>query len=116
MRSVILSGPEPKAWAGETAVEHWTGGRYKWAPSLFSRIYTLAIPSEAEANWKAFLRRHGVSTSSRKRVGARVELVPRRILKREFVEGEPVVPRREVLALIRNHPGLYGEAEELLLD
>lgn len=76
VRSVVLSGPDPKAWAGETAVEHWTGGRYKLAPSLFSRVFSLAIPSGRERVWREYLSNHGVSTTTRKRVGARVELIP----------------------------------------
>ena len=116
VRDIVLGGPEPKAWAGETAVERWTGGRYKLAPSLFSRTFSLAIPSDREEDWKTYLAGHGVSTTSRKRVGARVELVPRRHLNTNRVEGEPVVPRSEVEALIREHPALYGNAKELLLD
>lgn len=116
VRSIVLSGPEPKAWAGGTAVEHWTGGRYKLAPSLYSRIYSLAIPSGNEEVWKVYLSRHGVSTSNRKRVGARVELVPSRSLKSVLVNGEPVIPRHEVEALIMGHPALYGDAKELIVD
>lgn len=115
VRSVVLSGPEPKAWAGETAVEHWTGGRYKLAPSLYSRVYSLAIPSGREKRWREYLTKHGVSTTSRKRVGARVELIPRRGLKVSLVNGEPVIPRGEVEALITEHPALFGDAKELLL-
>ena len=116
VHSVVLSGPEPKAWAGETAVEYWTGGRYKLAPSLYSRVFSLAIPSGREKVWKEFLSFHRVSTTTRKRVGARVELIPRWNLKVSLVEGEPVIPRREVEKMIREHPALYGDARELLLD
>jgi predicted transcriptional regulator of viral defense system len=116
VRNVVLSGPEPKAWAGETAVEHWTGGRYKLAPSLYSRIFILAIPYGREENWREYLSKHGVSTVARKRVGARVELIPRRGLKASRIGGEPVIPRSEVEKMIRDHPSLYGGAEELLLD
>jgi len=116
VRSIVLSGPGPKAWAGETAVEHWTGGRYRLAPSLYSRVFTLAIPSNREKVWKEYLANHGVSTTRRKRVGARVELVPTEELKPTWVEGEPVVPRRDVERMIREHPTLYGDAERLLLD
>jgi hypothetical protein len=116
VRDVVLSGPEPKAWAGETAVEHWTGGRYKLAPSLYSRVFSLAIPYNREESWRGYLTSHGVSTTARKRVGARVELIPRRSLKTSLVNGEPVIPRSEVEKMIREHPSLYGDAKELLLD
>jgi len=116
VRTTVLAGPGPKAWAGETAVEHWTGGRYRLAPSLYSRVYNLAIPSGREAEWKAYLSSRGVSTTNRKRVGARVELIPKSRLKSVLLDGEPVIPRREVVAMIRAHPALYGDALELLLD
>ncbi len=117
VRDVVLSGPDPKAWAGETAVEHWTGGRYKLALSLYSRVFCLAIPSGREENWRKYLTDHGVSTTARKRVGARVELIPRRArLRPTLINGEPVVPRSEVEEMIREHPALYGDAKELLLD
>jgi len=116
VRSIVLSGPEPKAWAGETAAEHWTGGRYKVAPSLYSRVFSLAIPSGREKRWKKYLADHGVSTTARKRVGARVELIPRHHFVVSLVNGEPVLPRSEVVGLIKGHPGTYGDARELLLE
>jgi Transcriptional regulator, AbiEi antitoxin len=115
VRDVVLSGPKPKAWAGETAVELWTAGRYKVAPSLYSRVFSLAIPYGREGAWKEYLARHGVSTTNRKRVGARVELLPRPKVSATSLDGEPVVPRREVEALIAAHPALYGDAKELIL-
>jgi hypothetical protein len=116
VRNVVLSGPDPKAWAGETAVEHWTGGRYKIAPSLYSRVFTLAIPVGREDAWREYLASHGVASHARKRVGARVELIPTRKFSVSKIDGEPVLPRREVERLIRDHPALYGDAKELLLD
>jgi len=116
VRSVVLSGPGPKAWARETAVEHWTGGRYKLAPSLYSRVFSLAIPKGREAMWRDYLAHHGVSTVTRKRVGARVELIPRRALNLSVINGEPVITREEVERMIKEHPSLYGDAKELLLD
>lgn len=116
VRNVVLSGPEPKAWAGETAIEHWTGGRYKVAPSLYLRVFSLAIPLGREDRWRTYLADHGVSTTARKRVGARVDLVPRRGFKASLIDGEPVIPLREVENMIREHPALYGSAKELLLD
>lgn len=115
VRSVILSGPDPKAWAGDTAVEHWTGGRYRLAPSLYTRVFTLAIPSSRERVWKEYLANHRVSTTRHKRVGARVELIPTEGLKSTWVEGEPVVLRRVVERMIRTNPTLYGGAGRLLL-
>ena len=97
-------------------MEHWTGGRYKLAPSPYSRIFTLAIPLGREKKWKEYLAHHGVSSARHKRVGGRVELIPTVRLKSSRVRGEPVIPRKDVERLIRDHPALYGDAEELMLD
>jgi hypothetical protein len=116
VREIVLAGPAPKAWAGATAVELWTGGRYRWAPSLYSRIFELAVPRGRMGMWTRYLANRGVSTTSGKRIGAHVRLVPTEKLAVASVEGEPVVRREEVERLIREHPGLYGNARELLLD
>lgn len=116
VRSVTLRGPESKAWTGETALEAWTDGRYTVSSSTFRRVFDLAVPERSVDRWERYLGSHGVSTSSRKRVGARVNLHPVRALEVVRLRGEPVVPRREVELLIENHPALYGNAKELLLD
>ena len=115
VHDAILSGPDPKAWAGETALELWTGGRYRLAPSLYSRIFNLAVPRRRREDWVRYLSSHRVSTSPKKRVGARVELTIVDDLKPVLIDGEPVVARSEVERLIREHPALYGNAEELLI-
>ncbi len=115
VRSLILAGPEPKAWAGPSAVETWTGGAYVWSPSVVRRVFCVAVPESRLATWKEYLSRHRIASSTRKRVGARVELIPVKRLQRAFVDGEPVIPRTDVVRLIRDHPGLYAGAEELLL-
>ncbi len=48
-------------------------------------------------------------------MGARVELATVDDLKPVRIDGEPVVARSEVERLIREHPALYGTAEELLI-
>ncbi|MDE1822393.1 MAG: hypothetical protein KGJ23_13020 [Euryarchaeota archaeon] len=114
VRSVVLEGPDPKGWTGSAAVEVWTGGRYLVAPHPFLRVFHLAVPRERVALWRSYLRRRGISSASRKRVGASVHLTPREELRVVVHRGEPVIPRREVLALIRESPGLYADAEELV--
>lgn len=115
VRDVVLSGPGPKAWAGETALELWTGGRYRLAPSLYSRVFHLVIPRSRKEDWVRYLSVHRVSTSPKKRIGARVELTLAEELAPASIDGEPVVPRSEVERLIREHPALYGNAMELLI-
>lgn len=116
VRDIVLRGPSPKGWTGSTAVELWTDNRYTVSPSVFCRIFDLAISPIKVEEWRRYLSRHHISTSPGKRVGARVNLVPSRNLKLTTVNGEPVVPRSVVLRSIRAHPAIYANAEELLLD
>jgi hypothetical protein len=96
-------------------VEVWTGGRYVVSPSVFSRVYHIAVPEKEVMAWKEYLARRGVSVSTRKRVGARVEVRGVRRLHAAEVNGEPVIPKEAVIRLIRDHPGIYAEAEDLLV-
>lgn len=116
VREILLRGPDPKAWAGESAVEIWTGGRYRTSPSVFTRVYTLAIPRASIDLWHRYLHAKGLSWNSRKRIGARIELLPVSVLKVTFTHGEPVVPKGDVIRLIRAHPGIFAGAEDLVHD
>jgi predicted transcriptional regulator of viral defense system len=115
VHDVVLSGPDPKAWAGETALEIWTAGRYRLAPSLYSRVFHLAVPRARKDDWIRYLSDHRVATTSKKRIGARVEMTTVDELNPTMIDGEPVVARSEIERLIRDHPALYGTAEELLI-
>lgn len=114
VREIVLRGPDPKAWAGESAVEAWTGGRYRTSPSVFTRVYTLAIPKLSLGRWNRYLRSHGLSSNPKKRIGARVELLPVEEMRVTFLGGEPVLPRDAVIRLIRAHPAIFGRAEDLI--
>jgi hypothetical protein len=116
VRRILLDGPDPKAWTGSTAVEVWTRGGYVVAPSAFARVFALAVPERSIQLWEKYLRRHGLSVKPRKRVGAQIELVPVRRWRSTTVGGEPVIPRGEVLTLIRGHPSVFAGAEALLVD
>jgi hypothetical protein len=116
VREALLSGPGEKAWTGESAVEVWTGGRYRTSPSAFVRFFTMAVPPGSLEGWDLYLRSKGLSRSSKRRIGPRIELLPVEHMKVTFVGGEPVIPRKDVLRLIRSHPGIFANAEELVLD
>jgi hypothetical protein len=115
-RRMLLDGPGGKAWAGETAVEVWTNGRYRASPSVFTRVYTLAVPKRSLGLWRNYLRKHGISAVGRKRIGVHVELLPTERMRATLVRGEPVITRREVVNLIRAHPGIYANAEDLIVE
>jgi hypothetical protein len=116
VRTIILDGPEPKAWTGSTAVEVWTRGGYSVSPSPFSRVFSLAVPKGSLAVWRRYLGGKGLSDKPRKRIGAKVSLVAVARLRSTRVGGESVIPRSEVVALIRRAPSVFAGAEELLID
>lgn len=116
MREIVLGGPNPKTWDGPTAVEAWTGGRYRVSPTVYSIIFHLAVPKGAVPAWEDYLSRYGVSLKARKRIGARVELREVSRVRAVALNGEPVPPRADVVSLIRAHPGIYADAEALLID
>jgi hypothetical protein len=116
VRTIVLAGPPPKAWTGRTAVEVWTEGRYRMAPSPFYRVFELAVPGSHLVTWKKYLASRNVATHSGKRVGARVDLFPVGRIVSTNVGGEPVISRASVERLIDSHPALFAGAKELLRD
>lgn len=116
IKSIVLSGPDPKAWSDSTAVEVWTDGSYRLAPNPFMRVFYLAVPRGRISEWRAYLESKGVSLGGGKRVGGSVKLIPRTRLRVERHGAEPVIPLTETRRLIREHPALYADAGALLAD
>lgn len=116
VRRIVLAGPSRMAWAGRSAIELWTGGRYRISPSPFYRIFEVAVPADRVAEWREYLANRNVATHTGKRVGARVDLVPVHRVKSVNLAGEPVIPRALVESIIDEHPALYAGAKDLLLD
>ena len=114
VKNIILNAPWDKAWTGSTAVEIWTNGRYKISPNPYLRVFHLLVNRSEMEEWKKYLKRSGVSYSGKKRVGSFVDLKVTSRINSTLVSGEPVIPKDEVLRIIRNHPGLYAEAGELI--
>jgi hypothetical protein len=116
VRDLIHRGPDPKAWSGPTSVELWTRGAYSVGSAPYLRTLHVAVPASKERSWANYLARHGVSARPRKHIGVRVILEPTDKFSFERLDGEFVIPRREVVRMIRDHPVLYADAEELLVD
>ena len=114
VRNAIIDAPWEKAWTGSTAVEAWTGRRYKISPNPYLRVFHLIIYKSELEERKNYLRRFGVSYSGKKRVGSFVDLECSSKVNATVVEGEPVIPKEEVLKIIRSHPGIYAGAEKLI--
>lgn len=114
VRNAVLAAPFWKAWAGPTAVEAWTNGRYRVSASPFIRDFHVAVHASDIPAWSDHLKAHRIPTG-RKHIGAHVRLVPvPDNTQAETVRDEPVVPRDEVVRLIRSMPALYGDAEDLI--
>lgn len=114
VRNVVLNSPLEKAWTGSTAVEVWTDGAYVTAPNSYLRIYHLLVKETEMDKWKDYLRKHSVSYVGKKRVGSYVVLEGTDNLRCVLINKEPVIPREDVVKVIRDHPGLYAEAEDLI--
>jgi hypothetical protein len=109
-----MKAPWDKAWTESTAVEIWTNGKYKIFPNPYLRVFHLLVQKSEIEEWKKYLRRSGVSYSRKKRVGSFVDLRVTSKFDSTLVAGEPVIPKGEVLRIIKNHPGLYTEAGKLI--
>jgi len=114
VRALLLASGLPMAWAGPTAVALWTGGRYFVSPSIYLMQFHISIPRRSEAKWRAYLRKHRISANPARRIGCTVLIQPTGRFAREFHSGNPVVPRTQVLALIRAHRGIYADADKLV--
>lgn len=116
VKRLLFKAPWPKAWTGSDAVELWTNGKYRVYPNAFAHTYSLAVREEDYDNWIDYLKSHGVSTRRSKSIGAYVDL--HRVSRLEYVEldGEPVISKGMTIKLIREHPGIYAGAEDLIED
>lgn len=110
----LLDSNLPMAWAGPDAVRIWTGGRYTVSPSVFLHEFHIEIPSAYSERWHAYLRAHRVSTDSRRRIGSKVILLSRPSIHPEVHRGEPVTSRSATLAMIREHRGVYADADRFV--
>ncbi len=116
IRGIILRSPWKYAWNGSTAVELWTNGRYKVYPNAFLRVFHILVEKDRLSDWTDYLLKNGVPTRGRKRVGSRVSVESVNLLKYDIKDNEPVIKKEDVLRLIREHPGIYATAEELIED
>lgn len=114
VRDIILRAPWDMAWTESTAVELWTNGRYRISPNPYLRVFHLLVHRSELEEWERYLRRLGVSYSGKKRVGSYVDLKGSVEFESVTVSGEPVIPKDEVLRIIKEHPGLYAGADELI--
>jgi len=114
VRRLLLDAKLPMEWTGPEAVGLWTGWRYTVSPSVFTKVFTIDVPEDTLPAWEAYLRRCRVSTDPRRRIGAIARLNPVKHLHGTRHRGEPVIPREEVMSMIRNHRGIYAEASRLV--
>lgn len=102
------------AWTGPTGVAVWTGARYYVSPSVYLSEFHISVPRKAESAWRSYLRKNRISTEPSRRIGSSVVIHSATHFKREFHSGEPVIPRADILTMIRAHRGIYAEADKLV--
>lgn len=112
-RFAIREAPFKKAWTGPTAVELWTRGRYKVAPSVFRPELHVSIHPDDKDGWDAYLRKHNIPIG-RKHIGPKVILhadLPQ--IRVDERDGESVLSREDTLRIVKTNPSIYGSAEDL---
>ncbi len=114
VKKIIARSTLPGAYTDSSAVEIWTNGRYTTSPNPFMRVFHLAIYERDKEKWVTYLSNHGIALNHKKRVGACVTLVPLSNFRSVTIGKDRVVSRKEVLNIIRSHPGLYAGAERLI--
>lgn len=112
--NIINRSPLEMAWDWSSAVERWTNGRYHVGPNPFHRIFYISVFRKDVEKWKDYLKSHEVATSGKKKVGASVELIPRKDVKFVHLNDEKVIPREDTLKIIKKHRGIFGEADKLI--
>ncbi len=114
VKRLLLDAGLPMVWTDADAVRVWTDGRYTLSPSAYLRRFHIRVPKERLEDWRLYLRKHGVSVDSRRRIGSTVVITVADHIPRSRHRGEPVMSKAETLALIRGHRGLYADADKLV--
>ncbi|MHB8360281.1 MAG: hypothetical protein ACYDAO_03245 [Thermoplasmataceae archaeon] len=114
IEKIIVLAPFKKALTGPTAVSIWSDGRYEVMPNHFMNVFHLNILSSDYEKWMNYLKKKGVSTKGIKKVGAYVDLIPETKFSFTYKNNKPVIPKKEVLNLIKNHPAIYANASDLI--
>lgn len=120
-RTEALGAPFRIALDGPDSVRLWTGGRYTVSPGRpDEEILWLAVAPADLADLTAWLISHGWKVGSESSWpegrGPKVILRPVPRLKPQRLDGVPVLPRAEVLRLMKDQPAAYEGAEEWLLE
>ena len=64
--------------------------------------------------WKEYLKSHSVSIVGKRRIGAVVELVPKDKIEFVILNGEKVISKERTLNMIKEHRGIFAEADEII--
>lgn len=114
VRRVVNMSPYPFAWSGPSAVERWTNGGYLVAPNPYFRTFYIDINEEDLERWKEYLKSHSVPFIGKKRIGALVKLFPKCSIKSVILNGEKVLPKEDTIFMIKEHPGTFAAADEMI--
>lgn len=111
---VVSSSPYAFAWAWSSAVEKWTDGAYIVSPNPYYRDYYIEVNDKETAKWNEYLKSHSVSSIGNRRIGAVVNLIPREHVSYVLLNGDKVISKKRTIELIREHRGIFAEADELI--
>ena len=118
--ALALDPTFPGAYEGATAVFFWTRGGYVagWTP--WRVVVEVQVPKTREREARRKLHSLGVDVHSsypppnQLGVFAKLNLAER--VRRTFVGGAPVLTKRETLKLVRDNPGAFADAADLIED
>jgi hypothetical protein len=102
------------AWTWSSAVERWTAGKYMVSPNPYFRTYYIEVYRKDLAKWKEYLKAHSIPTVGIRRIGTVVELVPKDKIEFVILNGEKVISREKTFNMIKEHRGIFAEADEII--
>lgn len=111
---IVNMSPFSFAWSGPSAVERWTNGGYLVAPNPYFRTFHIDVNTKDLEGWKEYLRAHSVPFVGKRRIGALVKLNPKSDLKYVILNDEKVLPKDYTIKMIKEHPGTFAKADELI--
>jgi hypothetical protein len=111
---IVNSSALEFAWTWSSAVEKWTAGGYIVSPNPYFRTYYIEVNRKDLLKWKEYLKSHFVSIVGKRRIGAVVELVPKDKIEFVILNGEKVISKERTLNMIKEHRGIFAEADEII--
>lgn len=111
---IVRSSPYEYAFTWSSAVEKWTNGAYIIGPNPYYRPYYIEVNVKDLGKWNEYLIEHSVPSVGNRKIGAVVNLIPRKHVSYTLLNGDKVISKKKTIELIREHRGLFAEADDLI--